>query len=83
MILGGLTSLLGLMAFGGVRSFITSPRVFFTVILVMALCSAYENILFEEHTIDLIRWQGGDGAENRFYRSGHLSREPRASDQSK
>jgi hypothetical protein len=83
MILGGLTSLLGLLAFGCVRSFITSPRVFFTVTLVMALCSAYENILFEERTIEHILWQGDDGAENRFYRSGQFSRERRKSDQPK
>jgi hypothetical protein len=83
MILGGLTSLLGLLAFGCVRSFITSPRVSFTVTLVMALCSAFEHILFEERTIEHILWQGDDGAENRFYRSGQFSRERRKSDQPK
>ena len=75
MILGGVTSFLGLMIFGCVRSFITSPRVFFTVILVMALCSAYENILFEERAVDLARWQGSDDSENRLYRSGQFSRD--------
>ena len=48
MILGGVTSVFGFLIFGTVRSFITSPRVFFTLLLVLALCSAYEDIMLEE-----------------------------------
>ena len=70
MILGGVTSLVGMVIFGSVRSFITSPRVFFTVALVVALCSAYENIIFEERDTQRAQWASGTDAEDRFYRSG-------------
>lgn len=72
MILGGVTSILGLVIFGCVRSFITSPRVFFTVSLVIALCCAYENILCEESNRDLAEWEGNERAEDRFYRDGEF-----------
>ena len=48
---------------------------FFTLILVIALCSAYENILFEESELEAARWQGDDLAENRLYRSGQFLRD--------
>ena len=51
MILGGVTSVFGFLIFGAVRSFITSPRVFFTLLLVLALCCAYEDIILEEKEI--------------------------------
>ncbi len=70
MILGGVTSLVGMVIFGSVRSFITSPRVFFTVALVVALCSAYENVIFEERDTQRAQWASGADAEDRFYRSG-------------
>ena len=74
MILGGVTSLVGMVIFGSVRSFITSPRVFFTVALVVALCSTYENIVFEERDRERVEWAGSEDAENRFYRSGEFKR---------
>lgn len=70
MILGGVTSLVSVLIFGTVRSFITSPRVFFTILLVIALCSAYENIVFDESDVREVEWAGSPQAENRFYRSG-------------
>lgn len=68
MLMGGMTSLLGAIIFGSVRSFITSPRVFFTIMLVIALCSAYANILFSEQDVEEARWTGREGAEDRVYR---------------
>ena len=70
MILGGVTSLLGIVIFGSVRSFITSPRVFFTVAMVMALCSAYENIVFWEHDVERVEWEHSEHSNDCFYRSG-------------
>jgi hypothetical protein len=70
MILGGVTSMLGMAVFGSVRSFITSPRVFFTVALVIALCSSYENILFDEEDVREAEWMGFSQGEDRFFRSG-------------
>ena len=72
MILGGVTSLVGMLIFGSVRSFITSPRVFYTVALVVALCSAYENIIFEESDTRRAEWAGSADSEHRFYRSGEF-----------
>lgn len=73
MILGGVTSLVGAMIFGSVRSFITSPRVFFTVALVVALCSAYENIVFCESDVERAEWGSTELADDRFYRSGEYT----------
>ena len=70
MILGGLTSLTGMIVFGMVRSFITAPRVFFTVILVIALCSAYENVIFDESDVLRARWTNSPEQEDRFYCKG-------------
>ena len=70
MILGGLTSILGMVVFGSVRSFITSPRVFFTVVLVVALCSSYENVLFDENDVREAEWTGSSYSEDCFFRSG-------------
>ncbi len=70
MILGGITSLVGMVVFGSVRSFILSPRVFFTVILVIALCSAYENIIFDESDMRDVEWSSSPQGEDRFYRRG-------------
>ena len=70
MILGGVTSVVGALIFGTVRSFITSPRVFFTVALVIALCSSYENILFDEEDVREAEWRGFSQGEDRFFRSG-------------
>ena len=69
MILGGVTSLLGLVIMGSVRSFITSPRVFFTIMLVIALCSAYENVIFEERDMERATWVGCETGEDRVYRN--------------
>ncbi len=52
-ILGGITSMTGALILGTVRSFITSPRVFFNLILIIALCSAYQNIIFDEADVSL------------------------------
>lgn len=68
MILGGAVSLIGAVVFGSVRSFITSPRVFFTILLVVALCSAYENVVFDEYDTQDAEWRGSVQAENRVYR---------------
>lgn len=73
MILGGVTSLLGMVIFGSVRSFITSPRVFFTVVLVMALCSAYENIVFRESDVERVEWEHTAHSDDRFYRNGEYT----------
>ncbi len=70
MILGGVTSLVSVLIFGTVRSFITAPRVFFTVLLVIALCSAYENIIFDESDVREVEWAGSPQAEDRLYRNG-------------
>lgn len=70
MILGGVTSVVSVLIFGTVRNFITSPRVFFTIFLVIALCSAYESILFDESDVREVEWSGSPYAANRFYRSG-------------
>jgi hypothetical protein len=51
MVIGGITSMVGALILGTVRSFVTSPRVFFNLILVIALCSAYVNILFDESDV--------------------------------
>lgn len=68
MILGGVTSMFGLVIMGSVRSFLSSPRVFFTIILVIALCSAYENMIFEEWDRENAAWVGSESSENRVYR---------------
>ena len=70
MILGGVTSLVGAMVFGTVRSFITAPRVFFTLLLVLALCSAYENIIFDESDVLTADRAGSPLGEDRIYRRG-------------
>lgn len=67
VILGGVTSMLGVLIFGSVRSFITSPRVFFTVMLVIALCSAYENIIFDESDVLTAKRAGSPTEEDRIY----------------
>ena len=74
MILGGVTGLIGMVAFGTMRNFITSPRVFFTLLLVVALCSAYENVIFNESDIRSVEWAGSEQAEDRFYRSGDFKK---------
>jgi hypothetical protein len=68
MILGGVISVVGALVFGTVRSFITSPRVFFTLTLVLALCSAYENILFDESDVLTARQAGTSTEEDRVFR---------------
>lgn len=68
MILGGTVSLTGVVALGVVRSFMTAPRVFFTVLLVIALCSAYENVIFEEYDVRNATLAPSPEADNRLYR---------------
>ena len=68
MVLGGLTSMAGALIFGTVRSFITSPRVFFTLTLVLALCSAYENLVFDENDVLTARQAGTSVEEDRVFR---------------
>lgn len=68
MILGGVTSVVGGLIFGTVRSFITSPRVFFTLTLVLALCSAYENLIFDESDVLTARQAGTPTEEDRVFR---------------
>ncbi len=68
MILGGVVSLVGVLIFGAVRSFITSPRVLFTLVLVVALCSAYENIIFDESDVLTADAAGSPRGEDRIYR---------------
>jgi hypothetical protein len=70
MVLGGVTSMVGVLIFGSVRSFITSPRVFFTLLLVIALCSAYENVLFDESDVLTARRAGSPTEEDRIYLRG-------------
>lgn len=70
MILGGITSMVGALIFGTVRSFVTSPRVFFTLMLVVALCSAYENIIFDESDVLTANQAGTPFEEDRIYRKG-------------
>ncbi len=70
MILGGVTSIAGALIFGSVRSFITAPRVFFTLLLVISLCSAYENVLFDESDVLTARRSGSPTAEDRIYLRG-------------
>ncbi len=68
MILGGIASIVGVLIFGVVRSFITSPRIFFTILLAIALCSAYENILFDESDVLTAEVGGTTRREDRIYR---------------
>ena len=68
MILGGVTAMAGVLVFGTVRSFITSPRVFFTLILMVALCSAYENLIFDESDVWSARQEGTSTEEDRVFR---------------
>lgn len=68
ILMGGVTSLLGMGIFGTVRSFMTSPRVFFTIMLVVAVCSTYGNILFEEHDVEEAMWERNDNNEDRILR---------------
>ena len=68
MILGGVTSMVGILIFGTVRSFITAPRVFFTLTLVLALCSAYENLIFDESDVLTARQAGTSTEEDRVFR---------------
>ena len=70
VILGGLTSLVGALIFGTVRSFITAPRVFFTLLLVVAICSAYENIVFDESDVLCADGVGSPVGEDRIWRKG-------------
>jgi hypothetical protein len=70
MILGGITSTVGILIFGTVRSFITSPRVFFTIILVLALCSAYENLIFDESDVLAAQAASTPSEEDRIFRHG-------------
>ena len=69
MILGGLTAIVGAMIFGTVRSFITFPRVFFTLTLVLALCSAYENLIFDESDVLTAKQAGTSTEDDRVLRS--------------
>ena len=68
MILGGMASLVGVVIFGSVRSFITSPRVFFTILLMIALCSAYENIIFDEYDVTRASWDSTPEEDSRLFR---------------
>lgn len=70
LILGGLGSVMSVLLLGTVRSFSGIPRVFFTLLLAVALCSAYENILFEEHDVLTVDPAGDHTREDRMYRIG-------------
>jgi hypothetical protein len=70
MILGGIISIVGVLIFGTVQSFITSPRVFFTLTLVLALCSAYGNLIFDESDVLSARTAGTPSEEDRVFRHG-------------
>ncbi len=70
LILGGLGSVVSVLILGTVRSFSGIPRVFFTLLLAVALCSAYENILFEEHDVLTVDPAGDHTREDRMYRTG-------------
>jgi len=70
LILGGLGSVVSVLILGTVRSFSGIPRVFFTLLLAVALCSAYENILFEEHDVLTVDPAGDHTREDRMYRVG-------------
>ena len=70
MILGGVTGTVGVLIFGTVRSFITSPRVFFTIFLVLALCSAYENLIFDESDVLAACAASSPSEEDRIFRHG-------------
>lgn len=70
LILGGLGSVVSVLLLGTVRSFAGTPRVFFTLLLAVALCSAYENILFEEHDVLTVDPAGDHTREDRMYRVG-------------
>lgn len=70
LILGGVTSMVGVLIFGSVRSFITSPRVFFTLMLVISLCSAYENVIFDESDVLTAKRAGSPTEEDRIFLRG-------------
>ena len=70
MIIGGLAGVATALVFGIMRSFISSPRVFFTVFLSVALCSAFENILFDEDDIRAAETPGSPEREDRLFRRG-------------
>jgi hypothetical protein len=62
--------MVGVLLFGTVRSFITSPRVFFTLTLAMALSSAYENLIFDESDVTHAEKAGTPTEEDRVFRRG-------------
>ncbi len=68
MLLGGVVSMCGVLVFGIFRSFLTVPRVFFTLTLVLALCSAYENIIFREYDVLMATDPGTSGEQDRIFR---------------
>lgn len=68
VIVGGVASIVGLLIFGTVRSFITYPRVFFTITLVLAVCSAYENLVFDESDVITAKQAGTSTEEDRVLR---------------
>ncbi len=68
MLLGGIVSVCGMLIFGIFRSFLTVPRVFFTVTLVVALASAYANIIFDESDVLAATTAGSPRSEDRLYR---------------
>ncbi len=70
MLIGGIVGLVGVMAFGTVRSFVTSPRVFFTLVLLGALCSAYANILQREDDILTAKVPDSRYTVDRYFRPG-------------
>lgn len=69
VILGGMASLLGVLIFGTVRSFLVFPRVLYTLMLVVALSSAYANVLFDESDVLTATSVGTPCEEDRIYRN--------------
>ncbi len=68
MLLGGIVSVCGVLVFGMFRSFLTVPRVFFTITLVVALCSAWAGIVFEENDVLTAMTTASPTAEDRLFR---------------
>lgn len=70
VLLGGVTCMVGVLILGIVRGIGTEPAVFFSFWVLVALCNAYANIVFDENRERRIRTESEGRSEDRWYRLG-------------
>ena len=70
MLLGGVTCMVGVLILGIVRGIGTEPAVFFSFWVLVGLCNAYANIVFDENRERRIRTRSEGRGEDRWYRLG-------------